>query len=232
MYGGYHKIVEGKNHQVFAEFTGGFPYEIIINDYKPNPYGLWNQLITSKNNGYLLAAGSPPNINGDSVSSKRGIVQGHAYSILDAKEVDEYRLIKLKNPHGSGGKEWIGDFSDKSDLMTKRMMSLLNHERTDDGIFWMTIEDFILEFKSMYVCAVFDETKWLKMGPINGQWTDDNSFGTPNNMGADKNPHYGIRVTKKCFLFVSLTQESVSALKGKNFIFMKAMKNKGKRISP
>lgn len=84
----------------------------------------------------------------------------------------------------------------------------------------------------MYVCAVFDETKWLKMGPINGQWTDENSFGTPNNMGSDKNPHYGIRVTKKCFLFVSLTQESVSALKGKNFIFMKAMRNKGKRISP
>ena len=55
----------------------------------------------SKNNGYLLAAGSPPNAQGDSVASKRGIVQGHAYSILDTKEVDEYRLIKLKNPHGS-----------------------------------------------------------------------------------------------------------------------------------
>ena len=57
----------------------------------------------------------------------------------------------------------------------------------------------------MYVCAVFDE-KWLQLGPINGKWTDQNSFGTPNNIGAEKNPQYGIKVTKKCFLFVSLTQ--------------------------
>jgi hypothetical protein len=68
-----------------AEFTGGFPFEIVLDDYKSNPNGLWNQIITSKKNGYLLASGSPPNPQGDSISSKRGIVQGHAYSILDAK---------------------------------------------------------------------------------------------------------------------------------------------------
>lgn len=87
----------------------------------------------------MIASGSPPNPQGDSASSKRGIVQGHAYSVLDAKEIDEYKLIKLKNPHGSAGKEWNGDFSDKSDLMTKRMLGLLEHSRSDDGIFWMTI---------------------------------------------------------------------------------------------
>jgi hypothetical protein len=57
----------------------------VLDDYKSNPNGLWNQIITSKKNGYLLASGSPPNIQGDLVSSKRGIVQGHAYSILDAR---------------------------------------------------------------------------------------------------------------------------------------------------
>jgi hypothetical protein len=51
---------------------------------------------------------------GDQGWSKRNIVYGHAYSILDAKEVEGYKLIKLKNPHGSGGKEWNGDFSDDS----------------------------------------------------------------------------------------------------------------------
>lgn len=57
--------------------------------------------------------------------------------------MDDYKLIKLKNPHGSAGKEWIGDFSDRSDLMTKRMMKMLNHTQSADGIFWMPIEDFI-----------------------------------------------------------------------------------------
>lgn len=58
--------------------------------------------------------------------------------------MDDHRLIKLKNPHGSGGREWTGDFSDKSPLLNKRALSFLNHKRGDDGIFWMPIEDFII----------------------------------------------------------------------------------------
>jgi hypothetical protein len=33
----------------------------------------------------LLGAGSPANIKGDKAKSKRNIVQGHAYAILDAR---------------------------------------------------------------------------------------------------------------------------------------------------
>jgi calpain-15 len=62
---------------------------------------LWNKMMTFKKNGYLMAAGSPSNPKGDSVASKLGIVQGHAYAILDVREVEKYKLIKLKNPHGS-----------------------------------------------------------------------------------------------------------------------------------
>ena len=61
-----------------------------------------------------MGAGSPPHANGDKAWSKRGIVYGHAYCVLDAKEAEGYKVLKLKNPHGSGGREWIGDFSDKS----------------------------------------------------------------------------------------------------------------------
>jgi calpain-13 len=87
LYSGYDKIVEGKCHRVFAELTGGFPSEILVESYRTNPNGLWQKLINAKGNNYLLAAGSPPNAQGDSVASKRGIVQGHAYSVLDAKEI-------------------------------------------------------------------------------------------------------------------------------------------------
>lgn len=88
---------------MFAEFTGGFPFEILLDKYKANQYGLWTKIISSIKNRYLLAAGSPSNPLGDTVASNRGIVQGHAYSILDALEVEDHKLIKLKNPHGSGG---------------------------------------------------------------------------------------------------------------------------------
>ena len=47
--------------------------------------------------------------------------------------------MQLKNPHGSGGIEWSGDFSDGSEMMTKRLMKLLSHENKDDGVFWMNL---------------------------------------------------------------------------------------------
>ena len=40
-----------------------------------------------------------------------GILQRHAYSLLDFKEVAGYRLVRIRNPWGHG--EWTGPWSDK-----------------------------------------------------------------------------------------------------------------------
>jgi len=49
-------------------------------------------------------AGSDTNKSGD------GITYGHAYTILDAVEVDGYKLVQLRNPWGYS--EWKGKWSD------------------------------------------------------------------------------------------------------------------------
>lgn len=46
-----------------------------------------------------MAAGSPP--GKDSDYSKLGIANGHAYAILKIQEVEQHRLVQLKNPQGS-----------------------------------------------------------------------------------------------------------------------------------
>ena len=46
-----------------------------------------------------------------------------------------------------------------------------------------------------------------------------------------KNPHYGIKVYKRCTLFIELQQnEMESSWKGKNFIYYMVQRNGGKRI--
>lgn len=57
-------------------------------------------MIEFKKAGYLMGAGSPENAQGDAVDID-GIVQGHAYLILDVRDLDGNKLIKVRNPHGN-----------------------------------------------------------------------------------------------------------------------------------
>lgn len=69
---------------------------------------MWDNLLGFHKNGYLLGCGS--HAGKDSNVNTKGIVYGHAYSILDMVEgSDQYgthRLLQLRNPHGKT--EWTG----------------------------------------------------------------------------------------------------------------------------
>lgn len=104
MYGGYQNIVGGKVSIALADMTGGFPEEIKLKTYQEqNSIELFKMMVSFKKAGYLMGAGSPENAQGDSVDID-GIVQGHAYEVLDIRDLDGNKLIKLRNPHGSGGR--------------------------------------------------------------------------------------------------------------------------------
>jgi hypothetical protein len=71
-----------------------------------------------------LAAGSPAGSDKD--SSELGVVQGHAYSILDVAEIDGNKLLQMRNPWGRS--EWTGAWSDGSkDWNQKRKQQAYEH---------------------------------------------------------------------------------------------------------
>ncbi len=119
----------------------------------------------TKEDNYILSAGSPPGSNDD--ISDLGIVMGHAYSILDACDVDGNKLIQLRNPWGNS-KEWKGAWGDSSPQWTERATMIIyrrmmlrglekHNVGLDDGIFWMTLEDFVMNFRTIFVCKVFND---------------------------------------------------------------------------
>lgn len=118
--------------------------------------------------GYLMGAGTPPNAKGDAVAID-GIFQGHAYLVLNVKNLDGNKLIKLRNPHGNNSKESTLDWSDDSPKWTARLKGLLNEPMSKDGAFWMSLEDFVYCYRALYVCRIFDQN-WLKIGPFRGSW--------------------------------------------------------------
>lgn len=111
-----------------------------------------------------MAGGTP----GDDVYSSKGyrpeeskgLIAGHAYSVIIAKEVKGLKLLNIRNPWGTF--EWGGDWSDKSLLWTKEMIDLVKPNLDEnDGTFWMSFRDFIENFDCLDVCRVrnWDEVR-------------------------------------------------------------------------
>ena len=103
-----------------------------------------------------MGAGSPEHEMGDRAVNEEGIVQGHAYAILDVADYLGTQLVKLRNPHGRAEitSEWNGDWADDSDRWTEKAKKTLNYEPNDtvDGIFYMSSTDFLTNYKYIYLC--------------------------------------------------------------------------------
>jgi hypothetical protein len=95
------------------------------------------------------ASGSGKDTEAD---SKGGIVQGHAYTLIGVYEVKGIKLVKLRNPWGKF--EWSGMWSDNDEAWTKNpeVKKALKPKFADDGIFFMSFEDFTKNYRKVDVC--------------------------------------------------------------------------------
>lgn len=149
------------------------------------------------------------------------------------RNLDGNKLIKLRNPHGDGSTESTLDWSDDSPKWTKRLKGLIGEELGADGAFWMGLDDFVYCYRALYVCRIFDPSQWKKVGPYNGVWRGESAAGLKSSSGRaklSKNPHYGIKVTRNCTVFIEITQKELENGKAKNKIFFMVQKNGGLRI--
>lgn len=83
-----------------------------------------------------------------------GLVEGHAYTLLQVVEVEGHKLLCLRNPWGNSV-EWNGAWSD-TDSIWDRYPRLRDRLRPsfslEDGLFWMCWEDFASRWDSVMVC--------------------------------------------------------------------------------
>jgi len=90
---------------------------------------------------YAMGAGCSPDEQAKvDYCGKMGLVCGHAYSLIAAKNIpsddgSNVQLVCLRNPWGHH--EWTGRWSDGSDLWTDAAKQICNYTDADDGIFWM-----------------------------------------------------------------------------------------------
>lgn len=210
MHGSYEALEGGLVQDALVDLTGGAGEEIDMRSSQAQidlaSGRLWSQLLHFKREGFLLGAGSPS--GSDIHISSSGIVQGHAYSLLQVKEVDGHKLVQIRNPWANEV-EWNGPWSDSSPEWTDRIKHKLKHiPRSKDGIFWMSWQDFQIHFRSIYVCRVYPPEMRYS---IHGQWRGYSAGGCQDYDSWHQNPQFRLRVTgpeasSPIHVFITLTQ--------------------------
>jgi hypothetical protein len=109
---------------------------------------LWNQIKKADENHYTMATNTGSNKDAEAM----GLVQSHAYTLIDAYEHEGLRLVKVRNPWGQF--EWTGDFSDKSNTWAKYpgLKEKVKYSNKDDGIFYMKFEDYLTYYPYTFIC--------------------------------------------------------------------------------
>jgi len=114
---------------------------------------LFERMCEWEDNDFVMAAGTKA---GSDTKDTDGIVDGHAYTILQcANDVagTQWDLIKVRNPWGRGEMR-IGKWDDDGPGWDQypQVKAALNPVALDDGIFWLDKDEFFTYFKSVYMC--------------------------------------------------------------------------------
>ncbi len=186
--------------EAIEDLTGGVTTELFTTDIL-NKDKFWSEEIMKVNDEFLFscATGTFDRWQGSDLASAYGarenIVRMHAYSVMEAREIQGNRLLKVRNPWGEG--EWRGAWSDGSEQWTPEWMELLNHRFGDDGQFWISYEDLLREYSS------FDRTRLFGADwQITQQWT---TVDVP--WSADYNKtKFSVTLTKRSPVVIVLSQ--------------------------
>ncbi|CDW72149.1 dek1-calpain-like protein [Stylonychia lemnae] len=222
MYGSYPNIEGGLVDAAFADLTNGAPDRYDLKDQsvkRMNTTGqFWEKLKQWNSKNYLMGAGSPQGSDAD--ISRLGIVQGHAYSILDVFEVEGIKLLQLRNPWGDRT-EWKGAWGDSSKEWTERRKRIIYDrmmqrgvQQSDvgenDGIFWMSLSDFFTNFDQLFLCRFFDDS-WTEI-TYRSEWSTrlGTAGGCTNNPTVGQNPQLKLLVEAQgqVEIFMFLQMES------------------------
>ena len=151
--GGYANIVVGDTIEVFQTFT---PFNTVpIEIAKENKKSLWENIRDADAYNCIMTSSIGEGVAGvDQV----GLVANHSFSLVSAFErkigEETVRLMKLRNPWGF--REWNGPWSDHSPQWTDEAKSVFpeyDQKGEDDGIFWISFEDFVKYFSTVCICV-------------------------------------------------------------------------------
>jgi hypothetical protein len=157
-HGDYGALVGGWNGEGVEDLTGGVTTELLTSDIL-DVDEFWTNEIMKVNKEFLF--GCSTGLLGTGYGTRDGISEGHAYVIMEARELSTgERLLKLRNPWGKGKKgTWQGAWSDGSKEFTPKAQIELKHKFGSDSVFWISYPDLLRKYQH------FDRTRLFLDSP-------------------------------------------------------------------
>ena len=89
------------------------------------------------------------------IGSEQGVVDGHAYAVIQIKEVEGFQLLQIRNPWGGGDKfERLQEASGRGkwDAYPAVKSLVASSSSRGDGLLWVAWEDFDRLFSRITIC--------------------------------------------------------------------------------
>eukprot|EP01126_Amoeba_proteus_P033160 TRINITY_DN324_c0_g1_i7.p1 TRINITY_DN324_c0_g1~~TRINITY_DN324_c0_g1_i7.p1 ORF type:complete len:831 (+),score=162.05 TRINITY_DN324_c0_g1_i7:479-2971(+) len=202
IYGSYGAIENGVTSDALVDLLG----ETAVNlDTKMDPSLLWNTLLAYDQEGFFMGCSKEGTENNEVVKSQvhaneLGIIERHAYAILQVVEALGVKLIRLRNPWGHF--EWNGPYSDNSKEWTPKLLDQLNFTFADDGTFFIEFHDFLKQFDQLLAVVVISEHWKFEMLPA--AWKGTRTGGCFNYPTWMENPQFLVTCTERANLIATL----------------------------
>lgn len=151
----YSNTISGWPSDPFVVFTGASCEKHSI--AKTDKSELWKILESSDKQNFIMCASTGDGPSNEFIPSNydKGLISNHAYTLISAHNLeDEFKnkimLLKIRNPWGN--REWNGNWSDNSCMWTDKLKAQANLQNSNDGFFFIDIDDFVAYFQVLNIC--------------------------------------------------------------------------------